>query len=130
MGFYKKGLKGKLDALFAEYVRYRDRYICQRCGTKYDPESPNVNKRYHCAHIEGRGKETVRWDERNAIGLCYGCHKYLDSRPMEKMEWFKEKFGEDRYYKVYEKSLEVGRFRKSDIQELIDYYSDRLEKIK
>lgn len=72
-----------LDKLFSRYIRLRDK-VCQRCGGKVQ----------HCAHFHGRSSKSVRWDEDNACGLCYGCHQYLDSHPVEKVEFFKSRLGE------------------------------------
>ena len=42
----------------------------------------------------GRGRKATRWDEDNAVGLCMGCHVYLDSQPLEKVEFFRGLLGD------------------------------------
>lgn len=77
-----------LDKLFSAYVRKRavERAGgCERCGHPY------TWMKLQCCHFHGRVKRSVRWDEDNAIGLCFGCHQYLDSHPLEKVEFFQQK---------------------------------------
>jgi len=77
----------RLDRLFSELIRKRAMKLakgCQRCGTfKRDW------KELDCAHYHSRKKYSVRWHELNAVGLCGGCHFYLDSHPQGKIDFFK-----------------------------------------
>ena len=90
-----KGMKIKrdrLDDLFSEYIRRRaikGGHCCERCGTY-----KLSYKQLQACHFHGRSKKSVRWDEDNAIGLCMGCHIYLDSHPLEKVEFFKRLLGD------------------------------------
>jgi hypothetical protein len=77
----------KLDQLFSQYIRLRDK-VCKRCG--------NSNTILQCAHFYGRAKRSVRWDPDNACALCFGCHRYLDSNPIQKIEFFINLLGEER----------------------------------
>ena len=81
-----------LDTLFSQYIRLRAIKLvhgCERCLTgKVD------YKGLQCSHFFGRAKKSVRWDEDNAAGLCFGCHQYLGSHPLEHTEWFKSRLGE------------------------------------
>jgi hypothetical protein len=77
-----------LDALFSRYIRLRDK-VCQRCG--------NGNTILQAAHFHGRAEKSVRWDEDNACALCMGCHTYLDSHPMEKVDFFQRLLGEVKF---------------------------------
>ena len=82
----------KLDSLFSRYIRMRAIAQvggCQRCLT------PKVDyKQLQAAHFHGRSRRSVRWDEDNSCGLCMGCHVYLDSHPLEQVEFFKTLLGE------------------------------------
>lgn len=81
------------DARFSDQVRERDRWMCQRCGKVYPPPTFAL----HCAHMFGRGKPRTRFDPDNACALCYGCHRYLDTHPDLKREFFLERLGEQRF---------------------------------
>ncbi len=82
----------KLDALFSEYIRKRamkDTHGCERCLTwKQD------YKELQCSHFFGRGQKSVRYDPDNAAGLCFGCHQYFGSHPLEHTEWFNSRLGD------------------------------------
>jgi hypothetical protein len=93
-----------LDQLFSRYIRLKAGIgkdgvgKCERCG--------HYNF-LQCAHFHSRRKRTVRWDEENAAALCYGCHSYLDGNPMEKIEFFKKKIGEDRFIQLNIRAMQT-----------------------
>jgi len=93
-----------LDKLFSKFIRLRDK-VCQRCG------GTNIA----CAHFHGRAKKSVRWDEDNACGLCFGCHIYLDSHPIEKIEFFQWRLG-DRYDLLNARANQPGKPDKGAIE--------------
>ena len=81
-----------LDILFSKYIRLRAMEMvggCERCLS-----SKKDYKGLQCSHFFGRSRKSVRWDEDNAAGLCFGCHQYLGSHPLEHTEWFKARLGE------------------------------------
>ncbi len=92
-----------LDKLFSEFIRRRAIQRvggCERCLTpQYDTEREDGTvfpawKQLECSHFFGRAQKSVRWDEDNAAGLCFGCHQYLGSHPLEHVEWFKARLGD------------------------------------
>lgn len=84
----------KADQMFSKYIRNRDNWTCQRCGSKFAPNAPGL----HCSHFHGRVRESVRFDPDNAISLCYGCHRYFDETNRQAYCEFKQKqLGEKRY---------------------------------
>lgn len=87
-----------LDRLFSEFIRKRANGKCERCL------KPTDFKRLQCAHFHGRANKKVRWDEKNACGLCYGCHAFLDSRFMEKAEFIKKYLGEKEAEKLNQRA--------------------------
>jgi hypothetical protein len=68
------------DARWSKAVRERANYTCQRCGTPHTPNSQGL----HAAHIFSRGIKRTRCDESNGLALCYGCHRFVDGRPLER----------------------------------------------
>ena len=79
----------ELDRVFSKYVRLLADGRCRRCG--------HTVKKLDCAHFHGRGDYSIRWDLDNVTALCMGCHGFLDSNPLEKIEFFMEKLGTERY---------------------------------
>lgn len=91
--------KVKIDAAdraFSLYIRTRDRWTCQRCGTRYNYPTMAL----HCSHFQGRGKEATRFEPTNADALCYGCHQYFTSYPAEHYTWQVQKKGQDSVDKI------------------------------
>lgn len=88
-----------LDALYREYIRKRAMERvggCERCLT------PKVNyKDLQTAHLHSCRNHTTRWDVRNAVGLCGGCHLYLDSHIDAKKEFAVKCLGEEEYERLY-----------------------------
>lgn len=77
----------KLDTLLSEFIRKRAKGVCERCG------SYKGWKGLQCSHFFGRVKKSVRWDEDNVSALCFGCHQYFTSHPLEHTEWFQKRLG-------------------------------------
>ncbi len=112
-----------LDILFSKFIRLRaikGVHGCERCQTyKRD------YKELQCSHFYGRSRKSVRWDEDNAAGLCFGCHQYLGSHPQEHVQFFKERLG-DRF------ELLEGRMRVmgSPDQEILTlYYQQKIKEV-
>lgn len=64
----------KVDKLFSQYIRERDGWKCQRCGTYYQPPTMAL----HCSHFWGRSNKCTRFDTENCMTLCYGCHSRME----------------------------------------------------
>ena len=105
-----------LDKIFSLYIRSRDK-VCQRCG----------GKAQHCAHFHGRARKSVRWDEDNACALCFGCHQYLDSHPLEKVEFFKSRLTEERFDMLNSRARTPARYL--DKSALMLYYKTKLKEM-
>lgn len=100
----------RCDDLYSEYIRKRAMMFvggCQRCHSpRFDIQKDNGSifpawKQLDCGHCHGRGKHTVRWDPRNAAGICGGCHKYIDAQIIAKEELFRRLLGEEEYERLY-----------------------------
>jgi len=88
-----------LDDLFSKYIRRRAMQRaggCERCGT-----AKLSYKELQAAHFHSRRKHTTRWDERNAVGLCGGCHTHLDSHIDAKREFARKLLGDEEYERLY-----------------------------
>lgn len=75
------------DRLFSRVVRLRDRE-CQAddCGV-------SGIERLDCAHLVSRSYHRTRCDERKAVALCRGHHRYFTDRPVEWEQWCYDRFG-------------------------------------
>jgi len=61
----------------------------------------------HCAHLFSRRYRNVRWDDRNAVPLCAGHHKWFDTHPIEKDDMMLEHL-EHEYTELHDLALEHG----------------------
>lgn len=57
----------ELDEAFSTYIKSRDGWMCQICGSDYKP---------CCHHILPRELKEYRYSEDNAITLCLSHHKF------------------------------------------------------
>ena len=81
----------KWDKVFSEYIRERDDWTCQRCGVKYNKNSSS-RRGLHCSHYIGRSNWKTRLEPTNAMALCYGCHRFVGSNPMDHHELWMKRF--------------------------------------
>jgi 5-methylcytosine-specific restriction endonuclease McrA len=106
----KKTIK-KLDVLFSKWIRNRDGK-CMKCG--------RTDGGLQCAHIAGRRSLAGRWNEKNAITLCYFCHlRWSHQNPLEFTEWLKKDLPE-----FYEEGLKVTKttVKNLDLEVLIEKF--------
>lgn len=96
----------KLDILFSQFIRLRDK-TCQRCGGSGGLQ---------CSHFHGRRKRNVRWDEDNAVALCFGCHQYFTANPFEHTGWFENHLGVARFEWLAIRSIQIGKPDKEAIE--------------
>ena len=103
-----------LDVLFSKLIRLRDK-VCQRCGGSGGLQ---------CSHFHGRAKKSVRWDEDNAVALCFGCHMHFTANPYEHTAWFENHLGEVKFALLASRSRVMG---KPDRVALEIYLKDRIK---
>ena len=82
----RKKLIKKCDGLWAEIVKKKARYKCQRCGSK--------SKQLNACHFISRSNKVLRWEITNGVCLDVGDHFYFHKNPEEFTEWFKKLLGE------------------------------------
>ncbi|MEA2036440.1 MAG: recombination protein NinG [Nanoarchaeota archaeon] len=99
--------RDKADIVFSKYIRTRDNWTCQRCGKRY----PEGSQGLHCSHYHGRSKENTRFNDDNCSAICFGCHQYFTSHPLEHTEWKKIQLGEEEFDKL---TLKANTYCKKD----------------
>lgn len=110
----------RLDCLFSEYIRKRaikEAGGCQRC---YAPKLSYLE--LQCAHMFSRKGFTVRWNPDDACGICGGCHLYIDSHPIEKIDFFKGLLGETKFQAL---NITAHMTGKTDLK-LVELYLEKL----
>ena len=117
----RRKLRDKLDKLFAEYIKKRDNYTCQRCGKRVSGSN------CHVSHVIPRSRgDHLRWDPMNAKVLCFHCHiNFFHKNPLEAAEWFKNKFPYRWEYLEREKN-KLHKFTLSELEELVEKFEKML----
>lgn len=119
---YRK-TKDKLDKVFSEFIRRRDKGKCFTCGAKKewkDTDAGHYIKRQHLA---------TRWSEVNVNCQCMGCNRFRDGNKEVYAIRLERKYG----YGILQK-LEVlrdkgKRFKLSELEELIEKYQNKLKEL-
>ncbi len=116
--------RDSLDALFSQFIRMRAIqrvHGCERC-LKWKADY----KQLECSHFYGRGRKSVRWDEDNSVGLCFGCHTYFTGQPREHIEWFEKHIGKEATEMLAGRERVMG---KPDKEMLMIYYSQKIKEL-
>ena len=83
MSGYRKGVRGRADRMWSEYVRAIG--YCQRCGG---------TDKLEAAHIIRRGYQGTRCDPDNGWCLCKLCHRMIDEWASQHAALVDETIGE------------------------------------
>lgn len=73
----KKTLRNKLDKAWSKVITSKGK--CEVCKST---ESLNAH------HIEGRRNLALRWELKNGVCLCSGCHVFRKESAHQSPEWF------------------------------------------
>ena len=74
-----KQQKKKLDSLWSTRIRSKGR--CEVCGK---------DGYLNAHHIVGRRNRALRWDLRNGVCLCPGCHTFKTESAHQDLIWFND----------------------------------------
>lgn len=105
--------RDKRDIVFSHYVRARDGWRCQRCGTYY-PEGQRQG--LDSAHFYGRRNKGTRWDGENAVALCRGCHQWFGEHPEHFKAFMHARLGESRYNALAYRAKTPTKFTRAELE--------------
>lgn len=113
-----KSLRNKLDKLFNNYIRLRDRQ-CILSGLKYH---------LHCSHYyDYMQSPNLRYDERNANAMNRSIHwKHHHGRAPDYARWMYNNHSKAFMEKLYRDSLIKKEYTREDYMLLIKKYSKKL----
>lgn len=116
------------DSAFSKYIRARDNYTCQKCGTKYDSNSKGLQ----CSHHFSRRYSNIRYDESNACALCYNCHVFWYQKDVpEAGRWLENLIGKKQVdLLIAKKNKPQNKLTQSQIDELAQFYNDKCKELK
>lgn len=108
-------LRNKADKLFSKYIRQRDKE-CQASGNHVGV--------LQCAHLISRRYLATRFDDRNAVALCIGHHKFFTEHPIQWDTWCVFWLGLRPWESLREKAVVGGR---PDYESIIEDLQDLLD---
>lgn len=112
----RSGQMRSLDNVFSRIIRARDGR-CLHCG---------ATESLQCSHVLPRTYFSVRWEEDNAITLCYRCHlQWWHKYPHEAVEWFDSEFP-GRHGELIEM---VKQYHKIDREAMLRSLKERLKQL-
>lgn len=72
----------------------------------------------------------LRWDLLNAVTLCNGCHRYLDSSPAIFQGWLDEKFPARGPYLRAIYAAPTGTIRTEYLENLLEQHKEKYVELK
>lgn len=109
----------KLDVLCSEYVRRKSNGYCARCLKYFGWQN------LQACHFIGRSNKAVRYDESNLVALDFGCHIYFGGHPLEFVEWFKARLGEENFNLLQARARTPARYLDKKLIEI--YLKEQLK---
>lgn len=100
----------QIDAIISKKVRERDLNRCLKCGRQ--------DRVFH-HHIFTKTRMTTRWDLRNAVTVCFHCHRWAHSAGEEFRRWVLTWMPQDEYEALYIKSQMRGGYKVNDLEWLL-----------
>ncbi len=120
-------LKAKLQIIFNEFIRLRDKdQPCISCG-QYKPLQAGH-------YYSVKGYDGLRFDELNCHGECSGCNCFDESHLIGYGENLLERIGDIKFYRLKAKAQDYKKdgykWSRTELEEKIKYYSQRVKDIK
>ena len=113
----------KLDKVFSEYIRRRDKGVCITCGKAQDW------KLCDAGHYIRRGVFQFRWHEKNVHAQCKRCNCWLEGEK----DVYRQKLIE-RYGNAFVELMEAERHNpckisQGEIEVLIGHYKQKAKEM-
>lgn len=113
-----------LDSVFSQYIRQKDAKneiaTCVTCGKK-DHWSKLQN-----GHWASRRHYSTRWDERNCNVQCSSCNVFRSGEIYLYTKYLCSKYGDNFPEELYKLSQKSIKFTDTDLQDMINYYKEKL----
>ena len=113
----------KLDTVFSQYIRLSNadnnkNCICVTCNKTF------FWKEIQAGHFMSRKHYSIRWDERNVKPQCAGCNVFRYGEQFKFSLYLGNKLSEE----LLAESRVIRKFTNVELEEMIQKYSQRLEK--
>ena len=119
-------LKAKLQEVFNEYIRLRDKgERCISCGERNPLQAGHY---YPVSRYDG-----LRFDEDNVNGECAGCNCFDEGHLIGYGENLIKKIGQERYDSLRERAAEYKRsgykWSRSELIDKIEHYKAKIKEL-
>lgn len=109
-------LTAKLDKVFSDYIRQRDKGICFTCGVKKDW------KEQQCGHFIRRSNRNTRWDEQNCHCQCVACNIFKSGNyPVYALNLINE-YGAEIIEELNRRGNIIKKWSAEELKDLINKY--------
>ena len=110
-----------LDILFSKYMRLKSEGVCEHCLCTFPIGKLQIS------HLFGRRHKAVRWSERNVSVLCFTCHRQFHESPVDHVNWFMGKRGQQEYDLLLAELRTPAKY--IDREGLTLYYKEKLKEL-
>jgi len=110
----------KADKAFSDYIRARDKYVCQTCFKIL------TNKNAHCSHFVGRMNMNTRFEELNCICQCAEENIFKEGSKPQFAEYLINKYGAEIIKKLNDQGKIYRKWTAPELKELIKFYKEKL----
>lgn len=107
----KTGLTRKLDAEVSRITRLQG--YCVSCWNK-------DYSKLQCCHIFSRTYRNTRWDLKNLLCMCAGCHFEAHKNPIKFVEKVREYLGEYEYQALKTRHNAIKKWKIYEMEELLE----------
>ena len=122
------GLKAKLDKVFSQYIRLRDRmpggvFRCISCGQIKPIEQAD------CGHYINRQHMATRFSEINCNAQCRSCNRFDEGNMQGYRRGLVQKYGEQRVLLLESMKYEIRKYTDFEYEALIKHYRAEIKKM-
>lgn len=114
-------LKKKLDAIFSQFIRQRDKGECFTCGDTKEW------KYQQCGHYVSRSYNATRFSEENCNAQCVKCNVFKYGASDEYAIALMAKFGKGILQKLAREKRKIKQWSVNELEEKIEEYKIKLQ---
>jgi hypothetical protein len=115
----RKKLIEKLDRIFSQYIRLRDKG-CVICGSRQNLQN---------GHYITRSAWATRWDEINCNCQCEYHNNLHETSISAYKNWFILKYGQSVLQEITYKSNQIRKYTLQELEELVIKYKTLVERM-
>lgn len=120
----RKKLIEKLDKVFSLFIRLRDNCVCYTCWKRGEI------RQMQAGHYVSRKCMLLRWDEKNVHCQCYSCNVCKHGDLITYRERLVKDYGQSAIEELESKRYITYKHSIEELEKMIDFYKNAIDKIK